>query len=90
MGRLVFFLVFITALASCASTFPFKYYVIHPSSDLLLGQEPKDDLSLSKTCEPDEVVKGKCIALKVEEFQRLIDDYKRLQNELKECQRNCQ
>jgi hypothetical protein len=64
--------------------------VIHPSSDLLLAPEPKDDLSLSKTCEPDDVTKGKCVALKVEEFQRLIDDYKRISNELKECQKNCQ
>lgn len=72
---------------SCASSFPYKYYGIWPSKDVLLGSEPKNDLPLT-FCEPDDVSKGKCVVFFTDEFDRLLTDYVSTKERLKRCEAN--
>lgn len=73
--------------SSCAAAFPYKYYGIVPSTNTLLGKEPKYDLPLS-LCEPDDQLKGKCVVLFTEDFERLVTDHVSLKERLKQCEQN--
>lgn len=74
-------------LVSCASI-PVEYerFVIVPSKDALFAHDPKDDLILSKTCEPDSKVKGKCIALKEDVFYAMEKELLWLRDQVKQLQ----
>lgn len=72
---------------SCAAAFPYKYYGIIPSTSTLLAKDPKYDLPLS-LCEPDDQIKGKCVVLFVEDFERLLTDYAAMKERLKQCEQN--
>lgn len=74
-------------LVACASTYQeYPRYVVWPSHDLLEAHEPKDDLRLSSTCEPDEQDKARCILLKREVFYKMEAELLQLREALKECQ----
>lgn len=66
-------------LACTSVAFKYKYYGLapepgHPSlNGLLLGPTPKDDLPLS-TCDPDDQIKGKCVVMMTQEFERMRSD----------------
>jgi len=75
------------AAMSCASSFPYKYYGIWPSRDTLLAADPKNDLPLN-LCEPDDSVKGKCVVLFVDQFDRLLADYISMKERLSKCEKN--
>jgi 1-acyl-sn-glycerol-3-phosphate acyltransferase len=77
-------------VVACAG-FKYKYYGIEPlpGEELrgtLLGKEPKDDLSLSR-CQPDDVSKGKCVVMFVEDWERLVTDYVEMQKKLEDCKK---
>lgn len=72
-------------IASCASTFPYKWYGIDPAAGVLLGKTEKEDLPLT-TCQGDEKQKGKCAVILVDEFDRLRNDYIALKERLKKCE----
>lgn len=81
---------FVSALSlmvfsSCAAT-SYTYYGLWPSKDLMLAKDPKEDLSLLKTCEPDETAKGKCVAMLASEFFKMKKELEQLREELKQCQ----
>jgi hypothetical protein len=44
-----------------------------------------EDIPLT-TCQPDDVQKGKCAVLLIEEFERLRTDYATLKERLKQCE----
>jgi hypothetical protein len=73
--------------ASCASTFPYRWFGLDAKNyeGTLLGPKPKDDLPFS-TCEPDDVTKGNCVVMLVEEFHRMRAKYVELQQRLKSCE----
>jgi len=72
-------------LMLACSSFKYKYYGILPSQGLLLGKQPKDDRPLS-VCEPDEAVKGKCVVMFTDEFERVRADIVDLTERLKACE----
>jgi hypothetical protein len=74
-------------VASCASSFPHRWYGLDAASyeGKLLGEEEKDDLPLH-LCQPDDVTKGKCVVMLVDEFHRMREKYVELQEMLKACQ----
>lgn len=74
------------ALASCATpNFNYKWYGIDPAAGKLLGPTEEQDIPLAR-CQGDELQKGKCAVLFIEEFERLQTDYIQIQVQLKECQ----
>jgi len=76
--------IILLGVASCASVFPYKWYGIDVDKQMLLGKEPKDDLPLT-VCKADDQVKGKCVVMKVEDFDRLMSDYADKSERLKKC-----
>lgn len=91
MKRLLYpFLIFITCMSACGSAgIVYPRFVVWPSHDLLLGHDPggKDDKPLSKTCEPDEVIKGKCIALLTDDFYNMEQELLELRQKTKDLQK---
>lgn len=81
----VFGLVFIAA--SCASAFPYKWYGLDPTQGKLLGKTEEEDLPL-KVCNPDDIQKGKCVVIFVQEFDRLRSDYAEIKQRLVECEKH--
>lgn len=76
--------IMIVALSSCASVFPYKWYGLDVDKQLLLGPSPKDDLPII-VCKADDQVKGKCVVMKTEDFDRLMTDYADKSERLKKC-----
>jgi hypothetical protein len=80
-------------VAGCTA-FSYRYYGIELQTECydqgkLLGPDASKDLPLA-TCKPDDVIKGKCVVMLVDEFERFKADHERLKVELKDCQKNCQ
>ena len=75
------------SLSACAAFFPYKYYGIDckECQGTLLGKAPKDDIPLT-ACKPDAQVKGKCVVLFVDEFERLRADLIEYQKRLEACE----
>lgn len=76
-------------LVACGSTFPYKWYGLDLpdySEGKLLGPKPKDDLPISR-CAPDEVQKGKCVVIFVDEWDRLRNDHIELRVRLDACEK---
>ena len=73
--------------ATACASFQYRYYGLAPASyeGWLLAREAKDDLPL-KVCEPDDVVKGKCVVMLVDEFERMRAEREELIQRLKKCQ----
>lgn len=73
------------ALMACGS-FQYRYYGIDAQSweGRLLARDEKDDLPL-RTCEPDDQVKGKCVVMLVDEFERMRAEREELVERLKKC-----
>jgi hypothetical protein len=86
MKKALFVILGLLVLAACASAFPYKWYGIDPGAGVLLGKTPKDDLPIS-VCSPDDVQKGKCAVMLVDEFDRLRNDYTALKERLKACEK---
>lgn len=73
-------------LFSCASIgFNYKWYGIDPLAGKLLAPTESGDLSLT-LCQGDEVQKGKCAVMFIEEFDRMRSDYVQLKARLKACE----
>lgn len=78
-------------ISACAGvSWNYKYYGMDLVSydGTLLGKTPADDLSFH-LCQPDDKVKGKCVVMLVDEFERLRMDKAREDEQLKDCQKNC-
>lgn len=73
-------------LVGCAA-FQYHWYGLEAVSydGKLLGPKPENDIPLA-TCAPDAQNHGKCVVMLVDEFDRLKQDYERMQIELKNCQ----
>ena len=78
-------IVSLISVASCASSFPYKWYGIDPEKNVLLGPTEKEDLPLS-VCQPDDIQKGKCAVMLVDEFDRMRNDLVTLKERLKKCE----
>lgn len=74
----------LVAISSCASAFPYKWYGIDVDGQKLLGPEPSKDLPLS-ACRADDITKGKCAVMFIEDFDRLASDYAEKAERLKKC-----
>ncbi len=78
-GLVLMALLVCNVVACTTAAFKYKYYGVAPEpghtsmSGVLLGPEPKDDLPLS-TCDPDDRIKGKCVLMMTDEFERLRAD----------------
>lgn len=73
---------------SCASSgVDYTYYTIHPELDKLEASDPKDDLSLSKACTPDETSQAKCIGMMEAEFFKMKQELLELRKALQDCQK---
>lgn len=83
-----FFLAFLL-FAACASTFGYKYYYLScdECEGTLLAKNVKDDLPLT-TCRPDDVIKGKCVVMLVDEYDRLRGDVLDMRERLKHCEKS--
>lgn len=76
-------------LLACGS-FSYKHYVVQPMPGeelrgVLAAKDQSEDLPLSR-CQPDDIQKGKCVVLFVEEWERLRVDYDALKMKLEECE----
>jgi len=77
---------FILALGSCASAnFNYKWYGIDPLAGRLLGPTEAQDLPLDR-CQGDELQKGKCSVMFIEEFERMRTEYIQLKVRLRACE----
>lgn len=76
---------FLVAMSSCASAFPYKWYGIDPARGVLLGKTEAEDIPLT-TCQPDDVQKGKCAVMLVDDFDRMRTDYATTKERLKACE----
>lgn len=85
MNKAIFTTSVVVMLGSCASAFPYKWYGVDPARGILLGKTEVEDIPLT-TCQPDDVQKGKCAVLLIEEFERLRTDYATLKERLKQCE----
>lgn len=72
----------------CAATFPYQYYGLSADSykGRLLGPDPKDDVDLA-LCEPKASDPRPCSVMFTERFLALKQEYKDLQNRLKNCEK---
>lgn len=70
-------------LVSCASTYPFRFYVLDIDEMMLRGEKSDDDLSV-EVCKKDK--KYNCAVYLFEEHENLMKDYLRIKEELKDCQ----
>ena len=77
--------IMLVALGSCASSFPHKWYGIDPARGLLLGKTEAEDLPLTR-CQGDEVQKGKCAVMLIDDFDRMRTDYVTMKERLKACE----
>lgn len=73
------------AFIACASAFPYKWYGIDPEAGKILGPVPAEDKPLS-VCQGDDLQKGKCAVMLIDEFDRLRNDYIALKERLKKCE----
>lgn len=85
-------LLLLACLFACSTlAFDYKYYGLAPADGetelkgKLIAHDPKDNLPLS-VCTPDDQVKGKCVVLLIDEFNRLQNDIIDCQDRLKVCE----
>ncbi len=73
-------------LVGCAS-FNYRYYGLEAVSyeGKLLGPKPENDIPFSQ-CKPDDVVKGKCVVMLVDDFFSMKKDYEDTKAQLRACQ----
>lgn len=81
-----FLLISALAFVSCGADFPYRWYGIDPQAGLIIGPSSKEDEPIT-VCQPSGEEKGKCIVMKVGEFERLMEDYLEKTERLKECER---
>lgn len=75
---------------ACATSFPYKWYGLQlPNYDQgkLLGEDEDDDLPI-RVCKPDEQIKGKCVVVLIDEFDRLKSDHVQCRERLKACEQD--
>lgn len=75
--------------ASCGS-FSYKWYGMQLpdyTKGKLLAEDEADDLPMS-VCKPDQVRKGKCVVMLIDEFEKLKADYEVARERLKQCEKD--
>ena len=84
-------LILSVVLSGCASTGVYKHYVLGDLPDrcyadgVLRGPKEKDDLPLI-LCKPDVMNKGRCVVVRLHEFERIMSDAQRMMVRLKSCE----
>lgn len=73
-------------LASCAATFPYRYYNFDVENHKLLGDTPEHDL-LEATCVGKDGDKFPCTIMMTDEAYNLKADYLKTKQDLIDCQK---
>jgi len=76
--------VFAFMLISCAG-FGYKYYKVDLEQGMLIGNKPNNDRSLNICKRVND--EYQCIAMTIDEFFVLKEDFERLRDDLDDCQR---
>ena len=85
------FLIFLNIffLISCATSLPYTWYGLsldNYNNGKLLAKKKKDDLHI-RICQPGEFGAGKCIVILLDEWNRLMVDYKRTMLYIKQLEK---
>jgi len=84
--RIMMLAVAFLCVASCGAV-NYKYFVLNRPDNKLMGKDPKDDLSLDVSCDPDSQNKAKCIVMFTDEFFKSKQELLELRKALDACER---